>query len=358
MKKRLLIFCFYDKTGIVDAWDIELLRQLKYVSNRIIFVVNGYINEESRSRISNYTDEIIIRENRGLDYGAYQYVILNYLKNNELKIYDELILCNNSFIGFFNPINDIFEAMEDKPFDLWGLNEVKRGIIDMIQSYLLVVKKKIIQSDVLVDYFQRNRLKGSNYGQVVAYLESKLYTYLKNKGYSLGSYTYTESYDIYANPDICITQYFLPIIKKKCFLSHYCDKDKIEKAVNSVKECELVENKMFPPYIKESNDMVGRRRIAKALIDENLMLSWADKDYFYIFGNGNIAHELYYTYFENNKLFKGFIESKKISDDEMVYTIEEVPNNSRVIVGVRQEIQNEIIELLPKSMTILKLWDV
>lgn len=345
MEKRLLIFCFYSKTRRVSEDVILLLKQLRAVAYKIVFVVNGHLVSD----VSDYVDEIIVRENVGLDFGAYKDVISTY----NLDQYDEVILCNDTFYGFFAPLEEIFKTMEDRNCEMWGLNKVERGLLNHVQSYFLVFKNKGIKT--MNDYFINSPMVNS-FGQDVAFMEPRLYRYFVNNGHKVDSYVDTKCVDVYANPIECIKKYGLPILKKKSFESSHCSRDLLEETLDYIKS-----NNLYMLDIDNNNSSnsktVRNKWLANALISEEEILNWISVGAFYIFGNGVVANEIYYTYIEGNPLFKGFVLSKKEKLDN-VYSIVEIPSEARIIVAVRPETQNEVIGLLPKSMTILKLWEV
>jgi len=70
--KRLCIFCFYDKNGVVDSYIEYLLNDLRSCSAYIIVVVNGSVNFDGRLILQKYSNQIIIRRNMGFDGGAYK----------------------------------------------------------------------------------------------------------------------------------------------------------------------------------------------------------------------------------------------------------------------------------------------
>ena len=61
--KRLCIFCFYDKNGVVDSYIEYLLNDLRSCSAYIIVVVNGSVNFDGRLILQKYSNQIIIRRN-------------------------------------------------------------------------------------------------------------------------------------------------------------------------------------------------------------------------------------------------------------------------------------------------------
>lgn len=356
MEENLCIFCFYNRDGMVMDYITVLLDQLAAVSRNLIFVVNGKINEEGIQKISKYTSMVIIRDNIGRDYGAYRHVILDYLGKEELKKYSNIILCNDTFIGFFRSFKDIFEEMGDRDADLWGINMVKRGILDHIQSYLLVFGSRMIGSGYMWNYFLSNEIEDKSFGETGALAETKMYRDALKAGYKLDSYIHTGVYSIYAAPYICVTKYKLPIIKIKSFIDGCCDRNELTKTIRYLSYNKLYDENIIEkiPMRTGTVESAPMKHIVETVVNEEELLEFA-KSEFYIFGAGFIAKELYYTYFKNNRYFRGFVVSKKEIDDGC-YLINEIPPDANIILGVNYEIQKEIIEIIPKSMNKLVLW--
>ena len=99
MKRRIVILSLYDPEGIVDEYVFYLIKSFHLISSRIVVVSNSIISMEQQSKIREYTDDIVIRENIGYDGGAYKYVITEYLKNEDWSKWDQLILSNDTFYG-------------------------------------------------------------------------------------------------------------------------------------------------------------------------------------------------------------------------------------------------------------------
>ena len=70
--ERLGILVFYDKNGIFSEYIEYLLIALKEVVTYQIVIVNGFIQLESEKKLSRISDEVLIRENKGFDAGAYK----------------------------------------------------------------------------------------------------------------------------------------------------------------------------------------------------------------------------------------------------------------------------------------------
>lgn len=181
-KKRLGIFCFYDKDGEVDTYVNYLLEELRTVLYKLIIVVNGKITETGRNILLKYADDFIVRPNRGFDVGAYTDV-LKQTGCMDWENWDELVLCNDTFYGPFVPMKDIFVKMEDKDVDFWGLNILERGLLSHIQSYFLVFRQKILSSNDLLKYLYKSvSVDEEDIVNIYGTLEPALFSYLVNRG--------------------------------------------------------------------------------------------------------------------------------------------------------------------------------
>ena len=118
--KRLGIYIFYDKDNIIDDYVIYMLKDLNKAVDNIIFVSNSKISKEEEKKLNGLNIEINIRENIGLDAGAFKYVYDKY-KREYLCQYDEVLLLNDTFYGPFKPFKEIINEMNDKDIDFWGL---------------------------------------------------------------------------------------------------------------------------------------------------------------------------------------------------------------------------------------------
>ena len=134
---KLCIFSFYNKDGYVAGYVYYLLKELKTVVDRIIFVANGFLSDEGKNNILEFTNEILVRKNLGFDAGAYKYALVNYLKEDLTDI-DELVFCNDTFWGPFTPMSSLFNFMHSKTMDFWGLCFVKNNYANHLPSFFLV----------------------------------------------------------------------------------------------------------------------------------------------------------------------------------------------------------------------------
>lgn len=152
-KKRLAICAIYDKYGIIDESILYLLREMRAISTHLLAVCNGVIEEKSVKILRSYVDKVYLRDNSGFDVEAYKYVLENCLGWDIVHEYDELILFNTTFFGPFCSMQTIFDAMDFKALDFWGLTEhgaMRVGecqIYTHVQSYFLVITSRLLHSE-------------------------------------------------------------------------------------------------------------------------------------------------------------------------------------------------------------------
>ncbi len=231
--KRLGIFCFNEKDGIVDKYIEFLLDDIILNLEKLYIVCNGTVNDVGMQTLYKYTDKIYVRENKGFDGGAYKDMILNHISNAELKEYDELLLFNNSFFGPLYPFKLVFDKMQTSKGDFWGLLNQGTNILshlaisDHIQSYFIVVRKNMLLSnhfksfwnglndlelfeDAIIDFenkftdfFVKLGFKRDVFVDIIAYE--------KEHGFSTMNWSVLKSLDLIQN-------FNFPIIKKTAFI--------------------------------------------------------------------------------------------------------------------------------------------
>ena len=375
--KRLGIFCFYDKEGIVDSYIEYLLGELMTVLDRLIIVVNGQVNEGGKHIFFRYTNELIIRENKGFDAGAYYDVIVHVLGRTILD-WDELVLCNDTFFGPFVPMKSIFEKMKRKQVDFWGLNEIDNKMMSHIQSYFLVFGYRILQSGELTQYFQANiNPLTDDIAEVLAKFEQGLFLHLIGKQYSYGAYCDTELCYIYESPDICLERFGFPVLKKKAFSKE----DNTKVAINAVRYVRQCTNYDIAHILQSVQRLYGLC-LSQEVLSEYISASLGDvyrsvscrfseaelnacigNRGFYIYGVGICGRILYYKYAFKNEGLKGFVvsDTERIENPVVcgfpVFHYGEIDKNSLVVLGVGKRLTEILKPGLDKKTSYIELWE-
>ena len=95
--KRLGIFFFYEKNGDVDDFITYYLADLNKNLTELVVVCNGKLSEQGRAAFSQFTDNIIVRENKGLDVWAYKTALDSY-GWAKLSEFDEIVMTNSTLM--------------------------------------------------------------------------------------------------------------------------------------------------------------------------------------------------------------------------------------------------------------------
>lgn len=233
--KRYCICVFWEKNGIVRDYFTYYIKGLQEVAEKILVVVNGTITDESRKKLKDLDVDIMERQNKGLDFGGWKDAIekIGYEKLGE---YNELILTNNSCYGPIYPLSEMFDTMNTRNCDFWGITKhpetsdrvIKKDkttkIIKHIQSYFLVFKRNMFMSNEFRKFW-RNVKYYTEYNKVVGYYEIKFTKHFEDCGFISDTYINFDKYNnILKNPviitDIQIDEDRLPLVKKKFFSSH------------------------------------------------------------------------------------------------------------------------------------------
>ena len=198
--KRLMIYFFYDKDGIVDDYVPYFLEKFKPFCEEICTVVNGTVTEESKEKLKKHSALVLERENVGFDSGAYKFAI-EYYGYEKLKEYDELILANFTMFGPIYSPAELFDEMEKRDCDFWGITEhpekdmYKAGVkvCEHIQSYFVAFNKKVLTSDAFKEFWTTLKI-ASNYDEAIAFYELRLTKFFEDKGFKSNSYISPEKY--------------------------------------------------------------------------------------------------------------------------------------------------------------------
>ena len=141
---RTVVFAHYDKDSVIDDYVIYYLKALKEIAQNIVFVSCGSLSEYEKNKLNGIASKIIAEHHEEYDFGSYKRGF-NYLKdNNILNEIDELILVNDSCFGPFYPFGEIFNDMDKKDCDFWGITKNNFGYRKVPNHFF--VKRPHIQS--------------------------------------------------------------------------------------------------------------------------------------------------------------------------------------------------------------------
>ncbi len=355
--KRLGIFVFYDASGIVDKYVEYLLESMQNIIQKLIIIINGTIGSEDYDKLQKHSNDIYTRKNYGYDAGAYKDAFTKYLSLKEQVKWDEIILFNDTFYGPFYPWKYIFAHMEAEDADFWGLARHPKEIAgdyliaQHIQSYFLVCRKPVIESECWIKFWQDLRYPADIMDAIMSF-EVNFSKYFSKAGFK--SKALTDVWEVKYNGNPSLKYYFelirdlkFPIIKRRVFSFMNFTQNKL--AINYIRSNTVYDVNMIFRHLER---LEKERRINLIpLFDYSELIQFYEKHKrVYIYGYGKYGQCL--SEYVNYKGWKseGFIVTKKSEDAEKVFEYGQVHfvEGDGIILALGQKALSEVYSTLKK----------
>jgi len=217
-----------------------MLNDIKKNVDEILIVINGALNDEGHTVFKSITPHILVRKNVGFDVWAYKEG-LEYYGWDALACFDEVIMMNFTIMGPLYPFAEMFNKMDNKEVDFWGLTlfhacdenpygvKNKLGCIPLhVQSHFIAVRNRMLTNPAFRQYWE-TRPPIYKYEEAI-YLHELLFTQtFESQGFTWDVYIDTrgserETYcPILFTPIELIRDKRCPIIKRRAFSHIYND---------------------------------------------------------------------------------------------------------------------------------------
>lgn len=276
--KRTCIFASYDKEGVINKYVVSFLKYIREISDEIIFVSDCNFPDSELKKIERLISYHCCEHHGEYDFGSYKKGLLYLLeKDNGQIASDELILCNDSCFCISN-LSDLFNAMSKKKCDFWGATSSLCPSLHL-QSFFLVIKNNVANSDVFLSYFKNVR-KQSSVLEVINCYEVPFFSEMEKAGFVGASFLPP----VNDNPTffpIHLIQQGLPLVKKKVFSEPDYSKQslfKLGKEINQINQQMYLE---LLDYYKETNMLyIWFNRFFKRISDKFKKFKIIKIDYF------------------------------------------------------------------------------
>lgn len=234
---RLGIYFFYDQDGFVDDYVLVLLNDLVKNLDQLLIVSNGPLSPQGRIKFQSITQNILERENWGLDVWAYKEALATYGWES-LSCFDEVILLNYTLMGPLYPFKVMFDSMTERDLDFWGItrhyghsfdpyNKCKYGYIPMhISSSFMAFRTSIIQSTAFQKYWDEMPMI-HDYAEAVCYHEAIFTKDFTQLGFKSDTYVDTDDLaEYHPYPQMMYALELVknrkcPVFKRKLFYNQY-----------------------------------------------------------------------------------------------------------------------------------------
>lgn len=352
--KRLAVMACYSPSGELEEHKKILIQTVNRYVDFMYVVFNGRITEETYSFLEN-TVKVCVRDNIGFDAGAYKDVLLNV----NLNEYDELLLFNDTFYGFFYSLEEfISEAETADGVDFYGLTRHPKGkngkgelFQEHIQSYFLFIKSRLLHSHDFSDFWRRMQYP-ETYTQAVMEFEVAFSEYFNQKKYVGKAYSDVailgrkEEYN--TNPTLkypyeLICDLKCPVLKRK---SVAIGDTNVWKALqyirdNHLYDFDLLWNQVMEDYRNHSNGAYFN------LYELEGFLSKYSRIYIYgtgVYGKG-MAEYLQFR----GRIFEKYIVSTKenVTDVNVIEVSElKMDDNTGIILALKSRYTKEVLPVL------------
>ncbi len=217
MTKRICLFAGYDSSGLIHDYVVNYVQELSEISD-VYYLADCIMASSELAKLSSFTISAEAYRHEMYDFGSWK-LLIDTIGIEKLCEYDELILSNDSCFGPFYPLSPIFEKMNSRTIDFWGLTAC--SIFQThLQSFFIVFKRNVFISEAFIKFFKSIK-KESSVMDVILNYETKLTPYLSDEGYTWDSFIPQNVISKkYPNPTIVpftLLSNSFPLLKVKVF---------------------------------------------------------------------------------------------------------------------------------------------
>ena len=229
---KTVIFSSYEEKGIVHDYVLSYLRYLKEVADNIIFIADNEAEQSEQEKLKDLCCHYEFVHHGEYDFGSYKRGF-NWAKNNALLDgSDELILCNDSCFCVAS-LKNIFDIMDNKKCDFWGMVESKE-IKPHLQSFFLDFRKSVFTSEYFTSFIN-GITKQKTVEDVVLTYEVPLKHFLEENGFKADAFCQGKKNNPMFYP-LSLLYEGVPLLKKKVFLSLDYSKENPNEVLNFLKK--------------------------------------------------------------------------------------------------------------------------
>lgn len=201
--RRIAFYLFYDEFGEVDDYIPTKLTALKEFVEDIVVVSNSKMTVAGRAKLEKIGATVFCRENVGFDVWGYKEGMETIGYDELASKYDEVILLNYTFFAPIFPFSELFNEMDSRACDFWGISEHNEmvpnpftgtGVLPRhIQSHFIAIRKKMLNSIEFKKYWQDMPMINSYTDSVLSH-ESRFTSHFQAMGFTSSVYISNDNY--------------------------------------------------------------------------------------------------------------------------------------------------------------------
>ena len=228
--KRYLIYVIFEDQKDIQEYKYLFLDHLAKFADKVLIISNSQLNDCDMRHLSRY-GEVCIRENKGYDTAAFRYGILEAYPDLTTD-FSELILANDTSIGPIADFSQMFDGMDAKKLDFWGVTfgEEQDDITGYnrynyipkhLQSYFLAIRRNMFLDPQFLKYWE-NLTQTDSREEAIGKHETVFTKYFADLGYRYDAYVRENSDSaMYIHP-LKMLKLGVPLIKYSA-LANYDD---------------------------------------------------------------------------------------------------------------------------------------
>ncbi len=235
--RRVAVVASYFGSGEVPPQLEYLLRGLRQVAKRIVYVADCPVKPDEAGKLASLVDIAVFTRHKQYDFGSYRRGLEIARERGYLEAgaADELILINDSNYGPVFPFAESFGLFAEKDCDFWGYTGYNAFGNIHISSYFYVFRRKVIESK-LVDEFLSGVQGEVERDKVIVKFEFRLTQFLTDHGFTWDTLVpmgFKKGAPT-KYPLSILTKYRMPLLKAKAVNGD--SYENTEKALEFVKE--------------------------------------------------------------------------------------------------------------------------
>ncbi|MBP5616155.1 MAG: hypothetical protein J6X42_06410 [Alphaproteobacteria bacterium] len=138
---RICLFAGFDKKNTVQDYVVYLARKLSKLSD-VYYFADGRMPPSELAKLKPYVKYASSAPHKSYDFGSWQ-ILIHHIGWEKIMTYDEMIICNDSVYGPMSNMQNIFDYMDLRDYDFWGLTENYHSNYHL-DSYFMVFKNDVL----------------------------------------------------------------------------------------------------------------------------------------------------------------------------------------------------------------------
>ena len=172
----------YDPRGEVAPHVTRQVQALAESVEHLVIVSTASLTESASQWLARH-GQLIPRDNVGYDFFSYRTGLESVA---DLSRYDEVVVCNDTYVGPLRSYARLFDDMAGRPVDFWGLSASQR-ISPHVQSFFVAFRPWMVASRAF-ESFWGNMQPISDRTKVIRRYEVGLTSFFADAGFAWSAY--------------------------------------------------------------------------------------------------------------------------------------------------------------------------